>query len=525
MRYRTLLLIALLALLLGGHALALVGEEDGFTGTVPLPGFIAQPSAIAPRRAAKAASTAQVNGKAVDPLNIVGLNVTGKLFTADTVFTANVTGGSGSYEYEFYLVTKFDASAVLDLDNINWHGYWKRSTSNRFAYRLVVPGDYYILVYVYDTEAKDAAGKALSASNTYTFPVAADSEDRVTVAQKVEQVTGECLAALGEGASDYDKALWLHDWLTHHAHYSTDTYYYSEDGVLIRGDGVCDSYCKAYRLLLNAVGIECDRVLSIDGKHAWNRAKLEGEWFQIDVTWDDPSGGVEPVSGQEKHVYFGLTDDLMTKNHEYTVPQDKECLSLAQNYYIRSGVAELWAADVRNGIRQIVRSGEATRSFPIGEGGYEDEEGRTLSQAYIAYGVVMWHLDQADSLLVDAPRGVVQVEYTLDQDEVGNPPWVHLGSVASTVDALCLPAALLTLGTEAFAGNASRIIAIPEGVTEIPSQAFANCPNLERVFIPETVTSIASDAFVNSGTPAITCRKGNAAHDFAIDKQLPFTLY
>ena len=524
-----LLLIALLALLLGGHALALEGRDDGFTGTVPLPDFVPELAATTARRAMKAASTTQADGEPVEALTILTPTRTGKYFTEDTVWTANVTGGSGEYEFVCYLVTKYDEAVGLIRENMNTHAYWRRSASDRFAYRLVVPGIYYLILYAYDTSAQDDAGEYLSDIKAYKYTVAADSEARITAAQKVEQVVGECLDALGEEASDFDRALWLHDWITANAHYSQDTHYYSEDGVLIRGDGVCDSYCKAYRMLLNAAEIECDRIfgtaVSSRVNHAWNRAKLDGEWFQIDVTWDDPSGGVLPVSGLERHLYFGLTDDMMTVDHAYEIPEGFECTSLAQNYFVKTGRAEYWAADVRAAIREIVLTGDATRSFPIPTGNYRDERGRSISLTYIPYGAVLWQLRAWDVQYVDTARGVVEAGFTVEQTGIDDVPMVYLDSVAGSVDALRLPAALAALEAEAFAGGGSQVVVLPEGVTEIPDRAFADCADLVCVFVPASVETIASNALEGSARAVITCPRDSAAHAAALANGLPFTLY
>lgn len=48
--------------------------------------------------------------------------------------------------------------------------------------------------------------------------------------------------------------------------------------------------------------------------HAWNMVRLEGEWYCVDPTWNDPVGG-EHVSphqwDQIHHTYFNVTSDYM----------------------------------------------------------------------------------------------------------------------------------------------------------------------------------------------------------------------
>lgn len=58
-----------------------------------------------------------------------------------------------------------------------------------------------------------------------------------------------------------------------------------------------------------------------------------------------------------------------------------------------------------------------------------------------------------------------------------------------------LPANTAIIESEAFCGIPAKRIRLPEGVTEIGSRAFGNCPNLKAVYIPESCTYISRDAF------------------------------
>ena len=81
-------------------------------------------------------------------------------------------------------------------------------------------------------------------------------------------------------------------------------------GILINHTGVCESYSEAFQTLCNAVGINCTGIEGMvgDGGHKWNAVKLDGEWYQCDITFDDPIGG-DPNDAY--HTYFNLTDAKM----------------------------------------------------------------------------------------------------------------------------------------------------------------------------------------------------------------------
>ena len=161
------------------------------------------------------------------------------------------------------------------------------------------------------------------------------------VRQKVDEIVSQCRA---EGITgEYDTALWLHDWLTHHAAYDKTYTIYTPDGVLLRGSGVCQSYRTAYQLLLDKAGIENTYISSNSMNHTWNLVKIDGEWCHVDVTWDDPTDGtdnVEPsVSGSERYTYFGMNDALIQLDHSWASSEAPgvQAVSLQNYYSIRVG--------------------------------------------------------------------------------------------------------------------------------------------------------------------------------------------
>ena len=61
-------------------------------------------------------------------------------------------------------------------------------------------------------------------------------------------------------------------------------------GVMLMEEGVCESYAKAFQLLLNFCDVESVFVggTANGGAHAWNMVKLDnGKWYLYDLTWED----------------------------------------------------------------------------------------------------------------------------------------------------------------------------------------------------------------------------------------------
>ena len=156
-----------------------------------------------------------------------------------------------------------------------------------------------------------------------------------TVDEKVDWIAEKCRET---GLTDpWEIALWLHDWLIYNANYDYTFANHGADGVLLKGNGVCDSYTKAYGLLLNEFGIENRRVVgnvtTSDIGHAWNLVKIDGAWCHIDCTWDDPGLG----GGMEHHGYFGMTNEMLAMDHIWSESSYPVSTSKINFYPIRAG--------------------------------------------------------------------------------------------------------------------------------------------------------------------------------------------
>jgi len=146
------------------------------------------------------------------------------------------------------------------------------------------------------------------------------------------------------GMDDFKKAVVLHDWVTENTRYDYNAKNcYIADGPLLDGRAVCAGYAQAYKLLCDQAKLDCKYVGGMVGKvgHGWNMVKMNGKWYHVDCTWDDPpvdTYGKDPKkSGDERHLYFGLTDTAIGFTHSKWTPNYK-CDSIADNYYYRKGL-------------------------------------------------------------------------------------------------------------------------------------------------------------------------------------------
>ena len=112
------------------------------------------------------------------------------------------------------------------------------------------------------------------------YPAAADA-----VAKHVLSVVSQT-----EGMSEFEKELYLHDYLIDLCSYNKETTHAGNVyGAFIENEIKCDGYAKAFWLLLSAAGIECHCVTGMSGDegHSWNIVKIDNVYSYVDVTWDD----------------------------------------------------------------------------------------------------------------------------------------------------------------------------------------------------------------------------------------------
>ena len=189
-------------------------------------------------------------------------------------FTMNARGGSGTYKYRIHSLFNSELKSVYD---VSYGSNGSYRDSNQFTFTFYASGVYYIRFSVIDMSTYETKDTGL-----YEYKLDIQDDNYPSVDQIVSDVTAQCET---ECTTDFEKALWLHDWIIDHANYDYSYTYCAPEGVLARGKGPCESYHSAYCMLLNKVGIASGR---IEGNgHVWTAVKMDGEWYQIDSTWDD----------------------------------------------------------------------------------------------------------------------------------------------------------------------------------------------------------------------------------------------
>jgi len=167
------------------------------------------------------------------------------------------------------------------------------------------------------------------------------------------------------GMSEYEKELILHDYLIVNTTYDTSPIKeipwdsHTPYGALIKGVAVCNGYSDSFKLLMDAVGIECDIIYGdaetkgVIQKHAWNRVKIEGDYYLVDATWDD---AFPETPGVVAYDYFNLTDKMMNVDHTpYRI--DHESVSDKYNYFVYNNLLVYDQVGINSIIRTSLQKG------------------------------------------------------------------------------------------------------------------------------------------------------------------------
>ena len=139
--------------------------------------------------------------------------------------------------------------------------------------------------------------------------------------------------------SSVEKVVAIHDYIVYNVDFDYDNFHAgtvpsasnSADGALKNGKAVSSGYASAFNIIAKAAGFE---VAYVDGVfyngesyqgHAWNEIKVDGVWYNVDTTWDDPSWSGKSATDHHANCYdyFLVSDATLSKDHVPSYKQDR----------------------------------------------------------------------------------------------------------------------------------------------------------------------------------------------------------
>ncbi len=293
-----------------------------------------------------------------------------------TTFHVTQTNGSSQAKARMDVPTYWDGGSqesVCDPSRQAWASYYSLGTAGHdFTFDFTASATYRIYFYFMDNNRNDPQNdKGIYYLRT-TAEATVNDPARPSVTQIVNNAVAQCKQETD--GSEYDMALWLHDWTLGQLEYDHSLNWCSAESGLTRHTGTCESYQRIYSKLLDAAGIANGRITG--NGHTWNAVKIDGKWCQMDLTWDDTNDNWYGDLDQRR-LYFGLTDELMAIAHsDHTANYQKgdyayRSTDLSNNYFVRNGKADEWAEKYAGRIQQHLNAKEESifidadnQSFP-----------------------------------------------------------------------------------------------------------------------------------------------------------------
>lgn len=177
-------------------------------------------------------------------------------------------------------------------------------------------------------------GTSIEFSPNYRFDSSTAKQMSIVLDEKVDEI----IEIADSFATDYEKELYLHDYVCDVTVYTEETFGEMGDtaySTLIDGKAICEGYSRAMQLLLDKVGISNYLVVgdgvNEDGTepHMWNIVEIDGKKYHLDATWDDT--GTENVIG---HLYFNVNDEKISRDHKNLIPENNNCVNTDANYFV-----------------------------------------------------------------------------------------------------------------------------------------------------------------------------------------------
>ena len=151
-----------------------------------------------------------------------------------------------------------------------------------------------------------------------------------------EKKADEILDKLPDDMSAYKKIKAIHDEIINTASYDNSAYeahQLSENldndnsvniyGTLVEGKAVCEGYSETFAYMCSKIGVRAvcvrgDEYPSKDDTpHEWNKVYYNKQWYNVDLTWDDPTSNIKE---NLKYDYFMVSDKTMNRDHRENNP-------------------------------------------------------------------------------------------------------------------------------------------------------------------------------------------------------------
>lgn len=162
-----------------------------------------------------------------------------------------------------------------------------------------------------------------------------------------------------EGKSDYEKIVYIHDYIVKNCAYDAKMTDDSRTpyGVLVKKIGSCQGYAETTQMLFTLAGLEnrfiwANAAYSKEGTHGFNKVKLDGKWYVVDTTVDDPVSKKTILPGRVKRDFLLVTDTVARQRYTFESKRYPAC-STDNNWHKRNKLV----ATTQKQLETLVKAG------------------------------------------------------------------------------------------------------------------------------------------------------------------------
>lgn len=226
--------------------------------------------------------------------------------------------------------------------------------------------------------------------------------DAINQMQKdIDAVADKLVAEANGKSTTFEKLKVFHDYLVLNSTFKLSeegSYEYNSSIYNAFGSGEeqgniqCAGYAKAVQYLCDKVGISCMVVTgeTSEGQtHAWNVVDVDGVWYNLDCTWDDPilktpnyknlryNYFLVPDKYIEDLTHFHKSQKKMSSGDYITYFNPPACTETAQNYFVKKGLvySDFASAEaaIKAEIERAAKDGSRTAQITVSSADLYDQ--------------------------------------------------------------------------------------------------------------------------------------------------------
>ncbi len=187
--------------------------------------------------------------------------------------------------------------------------------------------------------------------------------EQLKLFNKIKKIASEIT---NKNMTDFEKEKAIHNYIVLNSSYSkniTDNSYNIRN-LIENKTGVCEAYAYTFQMLCTFAGLECDVITgTLNGQnHGWNLIKLDGEYYHVDVTSDDP---IPDKKNRILYGFFNLTDNEIAKTHKWNRDDFPKCTASKYNYYVYNNLIVETPEQMRNLVLKGLSDGKTEIYFYV----------------------------------------------------------------------------------------------------------------------------------------------------------------